>query len=174
MRCHVLPGRWLTFFVLNTGGKALEWFHATFCQGMPERQFYEQYVPAVLEGFFRAPDREQMESRLPVYVPFLSGCRYTLERLTAAFQGVTLETTREDMLLAVIRGNAMYHGEHLREVATMVKLGRRVVTTGGAARIRGYTDAKRRWTGDFDYEFQDESSVRGAAMLGRIYQQGQG
>ena len=174
VRCHVLPGRWLTFFVLNTGGKALEWFHATFCQGMPERQFYERYVPAVLEGFFRAPDREQMESRLPVYVPFLSGCRYTLERLTAAFQGVTLETTREDMLLAVIRGNAMYHGEHLREVATMVKLGRRVVTTGGAAKIRGYTDAKRRWTGDFDYEFQDESSVRGAAMLGRIYQQGQG
>ena len=29
VRCHVLPGRWLTFFVLNTGGEALEWFRGS-------------------------------------------------------------------------------------------------------------------------------------------------
>ena len=34
IRCHVAPGRWVTFFVLNTGGKALEWFHGVFCAGM--------------------------------------------------------------------------------------------------------------------------------------------
>ena len=54
----------------------------------------------------------------------------------------------------------------------MVKLGRRVITTGGGARIRGYMEVKRRWTGDFEYEYQDQSSLLGAAMLGRIYQQG--
>jgi hypothetical protein len=32
--------------------------------------------------------------------------------------------------------------------------------------------ARRRWTGDFDYVFQDQSSMLGAAMLGRIYQTG--
>ena len=140
---------------------------------MPEPYFYETYIPSVLEAFFGCPDIDSREARLPVYTPFLGGCRYTLERLTAAFQGVTLETTREDMLLCVIRGNALYHGEHLREVGggSMVELGRRVVTTGGGAKIRGYIEAKRRWTGDFDYRFQDECSVLGAAMLGRIYQQ---
>ena len=107
----------------------------------------------MLEAFFGCPDIDRREARLPVYAPYLGGCRYTLERLTAGFQGVTLETTREDMLLALIRGNALYHGEHLREVGSMVELGRRVVTTGGGAKIRGYIEAKRRWTGDFDYEF---------------------
>jgi sugar (pentulose or hexulose) kinase len=91
--------------------------------------------------------------------------------LTAGFQNVTLETTREDMLLSVIRGNALYHGDHLRQLGGMVPLGREVVVTGGGAKIPGYLDARRRWTGEFDYRYQDECSVLGAAMLGRMFQQ---
>jgi hypothetical protein len=30
-------------------------------------------------------------------------------------------------------------------------------------------EAKRRWTGDFDYQYQDQSSLVGAAMLGQIH-----
>jgi cell division ATPase FtsA len=71
-------------------------------------------------------------------------------------------------LLSLIRGNAVYHGEHLREVGGMVKLGRRVISTGGGAKIRGYMEVKRRWTGDFEYEYQGQSSLLGAAMLGRM------
>jgi cell division ATPase FtsA len=51
------------------------------------------------------------------------------------------------------------------------KLGRKVVTTGGGAKIRGYVEAKRRWTGDFEYEYQDQRAVLGAAMMGRMYQE---
>jgi sugar (pentulose or hexulose) kinase len=172
VRCHVIPGRWVTFFVLNTGGKALEWFHSVFCADMPENYFYEEYIPSVLASFFDNPDPDRAEADLPVYVPFLSGCRYVLEQRKAGFDGITLETDREALLLSVIRGNAMYHGQHLGEVGGMVKLGRRVVTTGGGAKIRGYVEVKRRWTGDFEYEYQDQSSLLGAAMLGRIHQQG--
>jgi sugar (pentulose or hexulose) kinase len=172
VRCHVIPGRWVTFFVLNTGGKALEWFHSVFCADMPENYFYEEYIPSVLASFFDNPDPDRAEADLPVYVPFLSGCRYVLEQRKAGFDGITLETDREALLLSVIRGNAMYHGQHLGEVGGMVKLGRRVVTTGGGAKIRCYVEVKRRWTGDFEYEYQDQSSLLGAAMLGRIHQQG--
>jgi sugar (pentulose or hexulose) kinase len=91
-----------------------------------------------------------------------------MEQLKASFSGMTLETNREALLLSLIRGNAVYHGEHLREVGGMVKLGRRVITTGGGAKIRGYMEVKRRWTGDFEYEYQDQSSLLGAAMLGRM------
>jgi xylulokinase len=174
VRCHVIPGRWLTFFVLNTGGKALEWFHSVFCAGMTENRFYDEYIPGVLASFFQDPDRDQREAALPEYVPYLSGCRYALEQMKASFTGVTLETGRDEMLLSLIRGNAAYHGQHLREVGSLVRLGRRVNTTGGGAKIRGYMDVKRRWTGDFEYEYQDQSSLLGAAMLGRIYQQGGG
>jgi sugar (pentulose or hexulose) kinase len=164
IRCHAIPGRWLTFFILNTGGKALEWFHAAFCRELSENDFYERYVPGALGAYFDSAGRE-----LPGYTPFLGGSRYSTERLTAAFTGVSLETTREDLLLALIRGNASYHGEHLKEVAGRVKLGWRVATTGGVAKIRRYVEAKKRWTGDFAYEYRDQSSLKGAAMLGQMY-----
>jgi sugar (pentulose or hexulose) kinase len=169
VRCHVAKGRWLTFFVLNTGGKALEWFHSTFCRELTPDQFYEDYLPSVLEAFFSSPDPGALEAHLPVYEPFLSGSRYTMEQLKAAFQGVTLETTRDDLLLSLVRGNARYHGQHLEQVAGLVRLGSRVMTSGGGAKIRGYIDAKRRWTGDFEYLYQDQSSMLGAAMLGRDF-----
>jgi sugar (pentulose or hexulose) kinase len=172
VRCHVIPNRWVTFFVLNTGGKALEWFHSVFCADMSERTFFQDYVPSVLARLFARADLDGAEAALPEYVPFLGGSRYSLEQMKAAFTGVTLETTRDDLLLAVIRGNALYHGTHLKEVAGLVKLGRTVSTTGGAAKIPGFIQAKQRWTGDFDYRYQDQSSLLGAAMLGRFYQSG--
>jgi sugar (pentulose or hexulose) kinase len=171
VRCHAIPSRWLTFFVLNTGGKALEWFQSVFCREMSEAQFYEDYIPSVLSSFFSCENLDKREAELPSYVPFLGGCRYTMEQKKAVFEGVMLETTREDMLLSLIRGNALYHGEHLKEVGALVKLGQRVMTTGGGAKVPGYLDAKRRWTGNFDYEYQDQSSLLGAAMLGQKFQE---
>jgi hypothetical protein len=33
-------------------------------------------------------------------------------------------------------------------------------------------EARRRWTGEFEYLFQDQSSLLGAAILGQISQSG--
>jgi sugar (pentulose or hexulose) kinase len=169
VRAHVIPGRWLTFFVLNTGGEALSWFHETACREMDSDDFYEEYLPRVLEGFLDDPDIERRERELPVYEPFLGGSRYSLEPLTAGFTGITLQTTRDDLLLSIVRGNARYLGEHLTEVARLIHLGKRVGVSGGGSRSRGMIAARRRWTGDFDYIYQDQSSMLGAAMLGQIY-----
>jgi xylulokinase len=168
VRCHVLPGRWFSFLVLNTGGKALEWFHSVFCPEMAEAEYYRQWLPSALAAFFASPEIERREAALPEYVPFLGGSRYSLEREKAAFRGVTLETTREDMLLALMRGNALYHGRHLEELRSKVALGSKIMVTGGAARVPGYLETRRRWTGPFEYEFQDQSSLVGAAMLTQL------
>jgi sugar (pentulose or hexulose) kinase len=172
IRCHAIPGRWITLFVLNTGGKALEWFHSVFCEDMSEHHFYDDYIPSVLHSFFNSGRCDRIEAELPSYVPFLGGSRYSMEQLKASFSGVTLETTRDHLLLSVIRGNALYHAEHLKEVSGMVKLGRRITVSGGGAKLPGFTETKKRWTGDFEYQYRDQSSLLGAAMLGRIYQQG--
>jgi xylulokinase len=168
VRCHVLGQRWFSFLVLNTGGKALEWFHSVFCREMTEDAFYREFVPGALRGFFAGPDIERRETALPEYVPYLGGSRYSLEREKAAFQGVTLETRREDLLVSLMRGNAMYHGRHLEYLRSMVALGPKMMLTGGAAAVPGYLEAKRRWTGEFEYEFRDQSSLAGAAMLARL------
>ena len=169
VRCHVIPGRWLTFFVLNAGGEGIDWFHRVYCPELDDEQFFGEYVPGVLEAFFADPAADARESELPVYAPFLAGSRYATERVMGSFGGMTLETTRDDLLLSLIRGNMQYLGGHLREVAGLVHLSRTVGISGGGASIRGMMEARRRWTGPFEYIFQDQSSLLGAAMLGQIH-----
>jgi hypothetical protein len=137
---------------------------------MSQDQFFNEYVPSVLGDFFDNEDPDGFEAEIPDYVPFLQGSRYSLEQLTASFSHLTLETTREKMLLGLIKGNAVYHGQHLKEVAGLINLGGKVMTTGGAAKVKGFLEVKKRWTGDFEYQFQNQSSLLGAAMLGYFYQ----
>ena len=172
VRCHVIPGRWLTFFVLNAGGEALDWFRRTACSELGNDEFYGHYVPDVLDAFLLGPDPDSREADLPEYVPYIGGSRYSLQPLTGRFSGLTLQTTRDDLLLSIVRGNARYLGEHLTEVAGMVHLGHRIGISGGGARIRGMLGARHRWTGDYEYVFQDQSSLLGAAILGRSSQTG--
>ena len=119
----------------------------------------------------RHPGR--LEAEIPGWVPFLQGSRYSLEQLKASLSGLTLETTREDILLGLIKGNSLYQGQHIKEVAGLVKLGRKVMTTGGGSKIRNFLKVKQRWMGgNFEYEYQDQSSLLGAAMLGQFNQTG--
>jgi len=167
IRCHVLPGRWMTFFVLNTGGKALEWFHLVFCRDMSQSDFYERFIPETIAAYLAQGDAH--DETLPEYVPYLQGSRYSLDRLTAAFSNLTLETDRERMLLGLLRGNLRYLGSHLREVSQFIELQRPIITTGGGARIAGMNLLKQRWMAASEYQYQDQSSLLGAAMLGRMY-----
>jgi xylulokinase len=172
LRCHVIPDRWLTFFVLNTGGKALEWFWSTFCSELSESDYFGKYVPEVLDRFLCGEAADVEEEDLPQYEPYLQGSRYSLEQLTASFSNLSLRTTRDSLLLSLIRGNLTYSGAHLKEVQERVRLSGRMSTSGGAAKIGGFIRAKRRWMGDYDYEFRDQSSLRGAALLGNMYMTG--
>jgi xylulokinase len=170
VRCHVIPGRWLTFFVLNAGGEGLDWFQRVFCSELNDDQFYGEYVPAVLQRFLDDPAADLREAELPDYAPFLGGSRYAVERIKGSLAGLTLETSRDDLLVSLIRGNFRYLGDHLRDVGGLVHLGQTIGISGGGASIRGMLEARRRWTGDFDYVFQPQSSMLGAAMLGQMYQ----
>jgi sugar (pentulose or hexulose) kinase len=164
IRAHAIPGRWMTFYVMNTGGKALEWFHANFCREMPPDHFYDQYVGEAMDAYIESGARE-------TYTPYLAGSRYSLDALTAAFEGLSVESTRERMLGAMIRGNCEYQKRNLDEVAQRVDLSDTIHVTGGGvgpALIR----AKRLWMRDCEYVHQEQSSLRGAAVLGRYFLEG--
>ncbi len=161
IRSHILPGLWLTLFVLNTGGKALEWFHSVFCSEMSAGQFYNEFVPAVID--------KKLESEVPSYEPFLQGSRYSVLALKAGFTGVDVNTSREDFLMALLKGNSMYMASHIEEVAPVVNLSRKIKLTGGAANIKNMEKVKRKWLGNYEFEYIDQSSLQGAARLGKIY-----
>ena len=166
VRTHVIPGRWLTLYVMNAGGAALEWFRTLFCREMPVEAFHRQFVPQAIETWL------ERESGV-TYVPFLMGSRYSLEPLKAAFTGLTAETSREEMLAALVKGLCRYQREHLKEISMKVALAKEIHVTGGAvspAIIR----AKKAWMRDSLYLHQEESSMRGAALLGLKYLQKEG
>lgn len=160
VRCHVIPGLWSTLYVLNTGGKALEWFHQNFCKEMPEELFYREYIPQVIEQYFESGEAW----RLPGYEVYLAGDRYSTEAKFAAFDGLHLETTREMMLMAMIRSNNQYMARHIDEMKQQVRLSNTVHLTGGGL-SPAFIRCKKQWMGDYEYSLRGNSSMLGAAQL---------
>lgn len=158
VRNHVIPGRWLTLYVMNAGGTALEWFRTLFCSEMTIEDFHRLFIPRSIELWL------ERESGV-TYVPFLLGSRYSLEPLKASFSGLTAETTREELLAALVRGLCHYQRAHLEEIAAQVTLTQAIYVTGGAV-SPAMVLAKKKWMRDCEYRHQEESSMKGAALLG--------
>jgi len=161
IRAHVLPDRWLTLHVMNAGGKALSWFKELFCNELSDEEFYDDFLPRAVDHWL---DRESHVT----YVPYLMGSRYSLEPLRTQLLGLTHETTREQILAAIVRGLCEYQKTHLDEIGKSVSLQDVIHVTGGAvnpALIR----AKSKWMRDGEYVFDEQSSMKGAAMLAQKY-----
>ena len=161
IRTHVVPDRWFSFYVMNAGGKAFEWFKDLFCSEMTSEQFFNDFIPRAVDHWL---DKESGVT----YVPYLMGSRYSSQPLKAEFRGLTPETSREELLAALVRGLCEYQRENLKEIAMEVPLTGEILVSGGAvnpALIR----AKVKWMRNCRYKFETESSLKGAALLGRKF-----
>jgi len=161
IRTHVLPERWFSFYVMNAGGKALEWFKHLFCSEMSEEQFFTDFIPRAIELWLNRESGVR-------YIPYLMGSRYSLEPLKAEFHGLTQETSREELLAALVRGLYEYQRENLKEVALEMRLTDEILVSGGAVN-EALIRAKTRWMRNCSYRFETESSLKGAALLGQKY-----
>jgi sugar (pentulose or hexulose) kinase len=146
---------------MNAGGKALDWFRDLFCSELSTEEFYNRFLPSTIESWL------ERESGV-TYVPYLMGSRYSLEPLKAQLLGLTQQTTRDEILAAIIRGLCEYQKVHLDEIGKNVPLKSILHITGGAtspAMIR----AKTKWMRDGQYVYDKQSSMKGAALLGLKY-----
>ena len=158
IRAHVIPNCWLTLSVMNAGGKAHEWFKNMFCNEMSDEDFYKRFVSDTID--------QRLERQSSVtYLPCLMGSRYSSELLKAEFTGLTQQSTREGLLAAMVRGLCNYQKEHIDEIGLKVPLRERIYVTGGA-NMPTVLNAKKRWMRDCRYEYREQSSMKGAAMLG--------
>ncbi|MEI7670609.1 MAG: FGGY family carbohydrate kinase [Deltaproteobacteria bacterium] len=163
IRCHAVTGRWLTLYVMNALGVAYEWFRKLFCSEMPYDVFYGSFMPEAVDGWL------ERESGV-TYIPYLMGSRYFLAPLRAEFLGLTQETSREEMMAALVRGLCLYQREHLKEIALEIPLADEIHITGGALNP-SLIRAKAKWMRACRYVFEEQSSLKGAALLGRKYLQ---
>lgn len=161
IRTHILPERWFSFFVMNAGGKAFEWFKDMFCSEMTDNVFYEDFMPSTIDKWLEKDSGVE-------YIPYLMGSRYSLELLKAEFRGLTQETTREEVMAAMVRGLCEYQKKNLKEISQQMKLKDEILVSGGAVN-QALIRAKTKWMRNCKYRFEPESSLRGAALLGNEY-----
>ncbi|HUT63924.1 MAG TPA: hypothetical protein VMZ04_08200, partial [Anaerolineae bacterium] len=72
------------------------------------------------------------------------------------------------MLAAMVRGLCEYQKAHLKEISLKVQLQPFIHITGRTV-SQTMIRAKKTWMRDCDYHYEEESSMKGAAMLGRKY-----
>jgi len=161
IRAHVLKDRWLTLHVMNAGGKALDWYKNLFCSEMSAEEFYNSFLPQAIES------RLDCETGV-TYIPYLMGSRYSLEPLKAQLLGLTQQTTREEILAGIVRGLCEYQKAHLEEIEKKIPLKNIIHVTGGATNP-ALMRAKSKWMRDSEYIHNEQSSMKGAAMLGQKY-----
>lgn len=161
IRTHVIPERWFSFYVMNAQGKAFEWFKELFCSEMSRNEFFNDFMPAAINKWL---DRDSGV----IYVPYLMGSRYSLEPLKAGFSGLTPESSREELLAAMVRGLCQYQRQHLMEIAAEIPLRDEILVSGGAVNP-ALISAKTKWMRSCTYNFEIESSLKGAAMLGQKF-----
>jgi hypothetical protein len=81
---------------------------------------------------------------------------------------MTAETSRDELLAALVRGLCHYQREHLREVGRRIQLKDEVRITGGAVN-EALIRARKKWMRAAEYLHEEESSMKGAALPGHKY-----
>lgn len=155
LRTHAYPGRWLAMRTVGAGGASLEWFRNNFCQEMTKAVFYGEYLQQVL-----AP------ARLPEarFYPYLAGDRHRIKRKSGAFTRLTLNTDRDDLLLALAHGIISFQIESLAEWKKQVRLSSEIYHVGGGA-SDAYTIYKQNMLKDYRFVQLGETTLAGAAKL---------
>jgi xylulokinase len=166
-RPHVVPGRWACNGVMSTPGAALQWFRDRL------------YLPgegAVREGAYEAMSREAASAPPGanglIFLPYMMGERSPIwdPHARGVFFGLSLSSTRADMIRAVLEG-AAYGLRQMFDLAESA-LGRcydRVISVGGGAQNRVWAQIKADvWGKTILTPRLQEGACLGAAMVGGV------
>lgn len=100
----------------------MEWFWQNFCREMSLEEFYGDYLAKVVEQTARPGVR---------FLPHLSGDRHSLVKKKGGFTGLTIDTTREDMLLSLLCGTFEPMKKSLEIIEKNTPLNKEIFLTGG-------------------------------------------
>ena len=156
LRTHAYQNRWLAMRMVGAGGGSLEWFRRTFCRDLSHKKFYEEYLSDILSSD-KVPEAG--------FQPFLTGDRHRIRQKTGAFTKLTLNTTREDLLLAMAYGIVSFQAKILKEWEKQTSISRKIFHVGGGA-SEAYTRFKQRYLKDYELIPAGETAVKGSAILG--------
>ncbi|WRS27354.1 FGGY family carbohydrate kinase [Oscillospiraceae bacterium MB08-C2-2] len=169
-RCHVVDGTWIYQGAISHAGSSLTWFKDTFCddlratahtQGKDTLALMDQQAAAVMPG-----------ANGIVFLPYMQGERSPIwdSHARGIFFGMSLETTRADMLRAVLESCGYGQRQLItiaEEVASMQFS--RFSSLGGGAKSEIWAQIKADITGkDIDLLHIKDAAPVGAALLAGV------
>jgi xylulokinase len=148
--------KWLVVSTLAAVASAIYWARDQFFREMTIEQFRIE--------FFRLARIGEKAAGAVVFQPYMAGERTSIEQRRGAFTGLTLATTRENILSAIMEGLIKASAERFPLLeATGTPLLPQVVVSGGADRLD--TLMHRDWPGRWKFRAVTDATMRGLGTL---------
>ena len=150
--------KWMSVSTLAAAGSALNWAH---------EQLFNEMKPAAYWKLLDkiANDPEAVKQSGVRFEPYLAGERGAIDQRKAALSGLTLATTRLQMLGAIVQSLAEASAARLTLLRqTGAKINRDVVVSGG---VQNGLDKilHRDWPGKWRFRTEPEATLRGLSLL---------
>lgn len=150
---------WLSVGTLAAAGSAIVWAHEQFFRDLSTDDFYR-----LVAKLARKPQKSS-DAYAVVFEPYLAGERTSIDQKRASFSNLTLATTRQDMLEAIIDALAKASGARLGLLKSRgVRILPTVFTSGGTAQAL-HKILYRDWPGHWRFKSEQEASLRGLSRL---------
>jgi len=166
--------RWMSVSTIAAGASSIYWMKREFFADWSMPKFQKAIREIGLRPRNSRPRKRAREStknqetppeQSVSFEPYLAGERTSIDQRRAAFTGLTLATTREKMLEAVIESLVRASADRLALLEVNdVKIRRRVVVSGGS-QDRLDEIFHRDWPGRWTFRAEDEATLRGLALL---------
>ena len=153
IRTHAVEGLWLIMNIIPTGGEAIEWVRRELYRDLGREEFFAEHLPRVLE---------QCSTTVRM-APFLSGDRTSFRQKSASYRGITLKTTRDELLLATCQAVVREMKDRYRHYEANWRPTGCIRCTGGG--MRALLELKKRSFPALSWEEVDDATLRGAARL---------
>ncbi len=158
--------KWMSVSTLAAAGSSLDWAHRILFADLSDAKFYAMLRNLVSN---RSPRRAGFSphERDVQFAPYLAGERTSIVQHQASFTQLTLSTTREEMLSAIVNGLARASADRLPLLRQVAKLHLSVIVSGGVA--DGLSKIlHRNWGSGWRFRTRDELTSSGLAQLAAI------
>lgn len=154
LRTHVIPNRWLIMNIVGAGGESLNWLQKEFFKDLTANQYFDELIPRLLLLNY---------SGGVTFTPHLAGDRTSVRNKTAVLSGLTLDTTREHILCAVVNGIVKQLKDGMDVYKEICTLNRTICYTGGGSNVlKAY---KEKTFNEFEFTLVDNSALKGIVRL---------
>lgn len=163
LRNAALPGLW-QIYATTCGGFGIQWFYEQFCREMTLDEFY-RYEDDEIQKFITT-GRSDVS-----FTPYLSGDRQSLIKKTASWKGLTLASTRGEMLVSLLVAIQDVIYGTIEKAAKVQTLENVIKITGGMLTPM-YLRLKTQLHPEYDLKMVDDCPILGNVALSKYWQEG--